>query len=497
MVDEQGLKQTVPEPPDIRKASVQIDGDADKKGSAKYVILQLATAADEAPRWYSPRRDAYLRAFWPTVPFLGSAMYSVAARNAAFRFDVTGPDKPVEFVKRLLTQADLGRGWHSFIMKISIDLLSQDNGAFIEIIRPARVRTSKGLLPAIKSVNEDGETAWFAMWQGEPIEIDQEEYEIKDVPVDQPVGIAHLDAGRCVRTGDAEYPVIYTDLKNKDHKLRWWQVLTLEDMPSPIEDMYGVGTCAITRVMRACQILRDIAIYKHEKVSGRHVKTVWLTNVDHKLISDVIAQSKEQADSEGLMRYMQPIIASTLDPGEVPAVAQIALASLPDGWDEEISMRWFLTELAMGLGVDYGFLAPLPGTGLGTASQSETMVRQSRGKSSRMFMEQMEFKLNYGGVMPKSVTFEFKELDPEEEQWNAEVLRIKAKALHDMVSVGILNGAIARQMLVDDDLMKEEYLKLFDETDVTPISTQDVIEPKEVIANAGKKDLLLPERAEA
>ena len=78
-------------------------------------------------------------------------------------------------------------------------------------------------------------------------------------------------------------------------------------------------------------------------------------------------------------------------------------------------MRWYIAGVANALGVDYGFLAPLPGNKLGTSTQAETQERQSRGKSSRLFMEALTYKFNWAGILPKTTTFKFTASDPEEE----------------------------------------------------------------------------------
>jgi len=451
-------------------------------GGSQVFLFQMALRADEAPMWWTVERDAWLRSFWSTAPFLPGVIYSIATRNAAFRFEFTGPDAQVQYAKDLTAQADLGAGWQSFIMKLTQDLLTQDNGAFIEVIRPARVRTEKGLLQAVKALDKDGEMSWHKVWRNQLLPIDLEEYKIEDSQQDPPLGIAHLDAGRCQRTGDIDYPVIYRDRKNKKHKLAWWQVITLEDMPSPIEDMNDVGFCAVSRILRAAQILRDVSVYKQEKISGRFAGSVWLTNVDATRITDAVKQAKTNADQLGLSRYMPPIIASVLDPKADPKALEIALASLPDGFDEEIALRWYITEVALGTGVDYTYLAPLPGQGLGTASQVETMARQTKGKSSRLFMAMLEFKFRYHGLLPGDVSMEFVEVDAEEEETRDAAAERRAKTRSTRILSGEINPQIARQIAVDDGDLNPDYLEQISEEDVTPELTES---PEEEATDVG------------
>ncbi len=464
--NKQAIKRTVQEFPDVTSGP-----------SIPRIILHVATAADEIAPWWSPMRDTQLRKFWPTEPFLAGAIYSVCSRNASFRWELTGPRLRTWRSHDMLNSANFGDGWQSFTMQISTDLITADNGAFIEVIRPAHARTSKGkLLEVTKAYDpEIDEVGWV------PIDEDTkelchdmvcgEDFKIIDLPVELPVGIAHLDSARCIRTGDPTYPVLYTDRKGGLHKLAAHQVITLEDMPSPIEEMNKVQTCAVSRCLRLAQILRDMLIYKHEKVSGRFIREVHITNADARQLDDAIAQAQSEADSKGLERYSQPVIFSTIDPTADPKVATIPLASLPDGFNEEETMRWYVAGVANALGVDYGFLAPLPGNKLGTSTQAETQERQARGKSSRLFMETLQNKFNNSAIFPKGVKFKFAESDPWEESERDRAFSRRARALEILVSAAIIEPWQARQILADKGDLDPKYLEMIGEADLTPVIT--------------------------
>jgi hypothetical protein len=196
--------------------------------------LGMAEVADSFTKWGTnvERRDKELREFWKTEPTLAGALFAVCARNSAYQWVLDGPPKTVDAVEYLLNNAITSGapGWMTFINAISQDLYSTDNGFFIEIIR-------KG-------------------------------------PKSPVLGIAHLDSNACIRTGNPDKPVIYRDRKGRLHKLPWYNVIATADLPSPIQSMNGVGVCAVTRVLRSAQIMRDIAQYKHEKVSGQFYRAI-------------------------------------------------------------------------------------------------------------------------------------------------------------------------------------------------------------------------------
>lgn len=808
-------------------------------------IMLLAAQADEAPAWSSPNRDSYLRKFYPTESFLAGAIYSVCARNAAYNIAFYGPEAGMRDAYRLLATANFYAGWLNFVMKVSLDLYTQDNACFIEVIRPARI-SLKNIVGDAKAMKNPATGDWMAVGhRGKPIDLAGKDYKIVDNPLDLPIGLAHLDAARCLgrdsrvyladgttksicevvrtkhcgpiwtvnnggnlevknvtnwhettlgnrywlhlktcharhvfgrkeglwvtndhpiltkekgwipaecisvgdhiytrwpdlsieqaeiltgtllgdahlgsvqgkrltshiglihslhqeewlclklnalrslgwgklrlhiskkqkqvdsrflpclsewrlawypqgkkvvnkkyverffsarmlatwymddgsisngkrqrpggrlytndfsiddtqwltklltehgieaivrfhndrgkkhpyiyitatgmeafarligpfvppsmryklpsyaphynsvlwqdvkqgplyadeiteihegdngkqttaycidvednhnfiagnlvvhnctRTGIPEAPVVYVDTEGASHLLKWYQVVTLEDLPSAQEDKYGIGLCAVSRALRLAQTLRDITILKQEKVSGRFAGSIWLTNVGHEVIQDAVDAAVEHADNRGLTRYMPPIIADTIEPNAEPRVAEIALASLPENFNEDEALRWYIAGLALDLGVDYGFLAPLPGNRLGTAQQAEVAERQSRGKASRLFMKQMEEKFNYYGLLPRNVWMEYKEVDTAEEMERDTAKARRAKTRADRIMSGEITPEIARQIAVDEGDLDPAYLKMLEEEDVTPGQAPQEEKPKRRRLNLG------------
>jgi hypothetical protein len=452
---------------DVQKASVT------GEGTKVPTILLIARSADEAPPWWSPYRDVYLREFFPTESYLAGAIYSVVARNASYSVVFKGPERGVREAYQLLHTANMFHGWMDFSQLVSLDLYTQDNFGFFEVIRPARVAV-KGLSgePRAVKMMHDGNAVWAAVGRKggkvEYVPLVGIEYELKDNPNDLPIGINHLDAARCERTADPEYPVVYYDDVNVPHKMKWYQVMSVKDMPSAQRDKNRVGYCAVTRALRLAQTLRDMTVLKQEKASGRFAGQIHLTNVDADVIQDAVEAATEHADNRGLTRYMLPIVAYTMEPNATPAVASINMASLPEGFNEEETMRWYIAGLAMALGVDYGFLAPLPGNKLGTSQQAEVAERQSRGKASRLYMEQMLEIFNYKGLLPRSVWMEFEETDRTEEMQRDMAAARRAQSRSERINSGEITPQVARQIAVDEGDLDPAYLEMMNEQDVTP-----------------------------
>ena len=406
-------------------------------GGGNAFVLWMASISDTFTPWGQNvwGRDRELRDFWPTESYLSGAVFTCATSNAAFEWELDGPDQTVEAVHDLLNQAGMGKGWRHFAVKVSTDIYTQDNGAFIEIIR---------------------------------------ERNSPSAPV---IGIQHLDAMQCQRTGDLQFPVIYTDNVGTRHKMPWYSVIVLEEFPSPIESMHGVQYCAVTRVLRLASVLRDIEIYRGEKAGGRFSEAIhFVGGVKTKDIEDITKRMEEQADNQGLVRYLMPLILGSLDPGTSPSVATLELKSLPENFNFDEELRWYISGLALGFGRDYQDFAPLPAGNIGTSTQSEVLHLKSRGKGPAAFMRMLEQAFNFHGVMPRTVTFRFKETDIEAEKQEADVKLIRAEERAKRIESLEIDPIVARQIARDDGDLKEDYLAMMGERDVTPDTTVEGVE---------------------
>src|SRR3990167_1948522 len=403
------------------------------------ILISVASAADTIPAWGTNMllRDAELRAFWPTEPFFASALYSTVSQYVALGYKLDGPPRTVAAVQNMLNSVEMGKGWEGLMVPYLIDLFTQDNGAFIEIVR------------------EDNDYR---------------------APV---VSLNHLDAARCRRTGRHEAPVIYVDARGNYHRLAWYDVIASSEFPSPIEQAYGMQYSALTRVLRSCQVARDIGIVNHEKASGRFTRQVHIVGgIQSAFIENAMRQKQRQADAAGLMRYIEPLIVAGVDPTARVTLETIDLASVPDMYDEQKAMQVYLTILAMGFGTDYQNLAPLPGGGLGSASQSKVLNMKSRGKGAALFIKQTERLFNFNGLLPRSVTLKFGDQDIAEQMERTELRKARALEREIRVRTGEITTEVARQIAVDQGDLDERYLVMMQEANatasVTAISTEPV-----------------------
>lgn len=386
-------------------------------------IIWVGMMADAILPWgRAPKqRDQQLRMFYPTENYLLSAITTIAGRNAAFSWKLNGPEKLVKIAQDMFLNANRGLGWESWVTKTSIDLSSQDSGGFVEIIRAG------------------------------------------DTPSAPVINFAHLDAGRCYSTGDPETPVIYRDRLDRFHALKWYQVHHLLESPAPHENyqgpLYGLQFSAVSKVLKAAQILKSISTYQDEKLSGRNESAIHLIRgIDVKKIEDAMLQTRAMADSQGLTRYIRPAMVGSHNPDAEVGHDTIELASLPPNFDLETTMKWYISAMALAFGVDYQDFAPLPSGHLGSGKQSEVLHMKSRGKGPALWQKLMEHFLNTSGVLPEGVTFMFDEQDMEAEKDVAAMALQRAQERAARILSTEIDGEAARSLALDaGDLTQEQY----------------------------------------
>jgi hypothetical protein len=397
------------------------------------ITAQFADAADTIPSWgMTPgTRDRYLREFWPGEPWFAGALYNTVGRYTALGWSLTGGPRTIAAMQEKLNNSEEGAGWNALMAKTLIDLYTQDNGAFIEVVRMGRTESS-------------------------PLYM-----------------LNHLDTAQCVRTGRHKEPIVYYDNHGVGHTMKWFQVIALSEFPSPNERMRGVQYSALTRCLRMAQVMRDIQVYNREKVTGRNPKKIHLVSgLSTRMIEDAMTQHSNTADAQGLIRYIKPLVLGTVDPTAKVDHAEIDMASLPDGFDMDESMKWYITNLALAFGSDYQDFAPLNANGASTGAQSQMSHLKARGKGAALFMTTLQQAFNWHGVMPANVRFQFGEQDPAAELERILLMKETALALQIMVDTGALTTQVARQMLADRGFIPQEYLALMRDPDPTDVITQ-------------------------
>lgn len=399
-----------------------------------YGIDQIALTPNPPPFW-SLQRDMLLRQTPHKESFWAGAIGIAISKVAAMGFEVKG-DVPLR-IKRgqeVILYAD-GRqvGYINFISKHLRDFLTTDNGAFFEVIRATRAYAS---------------------------------------PV---VGIRHLDSHRCIRTGDPVIPVIYRDRRNVYHELKYFEVVSIADMPDSGETFNGVGLCAASRAYYSIYKLASIEWYLREKVSGLQPLAIHIVNgiLDAQL-KDSIKAAKDGAIARGVVAHMGAVVIG-IPAEQQPNLVTIPLAELPDGFNRQEEFDLSILAYANAIGLDPQDLQPLTGRPLGSGMQTEILHEKSKGRGLASWRPQFVHHVNEF-VLATGTTFSFYDKDFRDLQAKANLSKTLTETSAARIDAGITTPEEERQVLVDLDELPKEFLT---EDKTTEDSLSDTEKPEE------------------
>lgn len=397
------------------------------------LMMMLSQANDIVSPWWSRRRDYDLRSFVKESDHLSGAVYNMSAKMTAIPIRIEARDKSIKghvkmaemFTDMISHASQFGEGWESLYGRFVEDLFTQDNGSFMEVIGP-----------------------------GDP-----------DGPLSgMPISLAHLDATRCTRTGNALYPVIYEAMDGSIHKLHYTRVIFASQMPSTRVDMNGVGFCAVSRSINAAQNLIDISVYKQEKLGSRPQRQLIVTGggLDPEDIQMAVRMAENSMNNAGLRRFSKTIVAGNRNIPD-PKLTTIDLASMPDGFDERESVVLGMAVIAMAFGMDARELFPAMEAG---ATKADALVQhmKQRGKGPGQTLAITERQLD-SKVLPPYLKSVFDFQDDAQDRQMSEIWSIRSQSRQRDIMTKISNPRVERQKMVQlGEISPEQFeeLELFD-----------------------------------
>lgn len=384
----------------------------------------LTNSNNIIPPWWSRNRDIKLTSFWKETNQLSTAVYAAQSKLVGIPFrvvarDPTIPDhvdEAVEITYMISAGSEFLKGWTVAYAKFIEDLLTQDNGAFLEVI-------GDGLA--------DG-----------PI-------------IGKPFSVRHLDSSRCQRTSNPEFPVLYTAEDDKMYALHWTRVISMAQMPSARRDMRGVGLCAVSRASLIAQTLLDISIYKQELLGSRPANMMLIgKGITGKQIEEAFMYAARESQNAGLKRYARTIAIGSENPDI--DIKRVDLKTM-EPFDEETTTTLGMFAIAAAFGMDAGELWPMGGGAVNKADSALRRLR-SRGKLPAQTTSDLALQFNMKVVPPYlKVMFDFK--DDEEDQQRALIRDIRGRNRERDIGTGTINTRTARQrMLEDGDLSRVDFV---------------------------------------
>lgn len=394
------------------------------------VFSWLVYTGDTLSPWWSRARDRELSQTWKESNHLSLAVYNSQAKIVGIPFEIVPLDyssadslkEAEELTESIIMASEFGKGFDVCYSKFIEDLLTSDNGGFMEVIG-----------------------------DGPP-----------DGPIEgKPIALRHLDSRHCTRTGDPIFPVLYTDVTGKMYKLNWTRVIAVSQMPSSRRNMNGVGFCAVSRSVEIARTLVDILRYKQERLGSRpHNQMLVGKGITAKQIMLALRQVEDELSSKGLTKYAKTVAIGSENP-EI-GIDKIDLNHF-EPFDESVSFNLGMYAIASAFGMDADELWP---TGGGSANKVEANIRRmrTRGRLPAQITSELskQFKLK---VLPKHLAVHFDFRDDEEDQQRAVVRDIRGRNRERDLGTGSVNVRVARlNMLKDGDVSRDEfnYMELSD-----------------------------------
>lgn len=391
----------------------------------------ITQALPDCPMYWTYERDWILSRAALYEGNWSSALSIAITQMASLSWSVES-DIPlrVKQAQEMFHTVESGAGWIHFISKHLRDYLTCDNGAFIEVIRATSAYGSRIL------------------------------------------GLVHLDSKRCTRTGNPDIPVLYRDTQGNIHELKYYQVISLVDMPAPETTWNGIGLSAASRAYDAIQSFAYTEQFIKEQLTGSNPNNLeFLSGISDQQLKKAVKAAKAESEARGMVLYRGAAIIPMLDLVNMQHVS-IPLAKLPDGFNYETKLKITLQRYANAIGLDVQDLLPLSGQALGTGAQSQVLNNKAKGKGLESWKQDFVHVLGQYVLQP-GVTFTFSEYDLQDETAKATLTGSRATNAKTMIESGMITADKGTQYMVDLDELPEEFLTQPDQTPETRLTDMD------------------------
>ena len=386
-----------------------------------FAFPQTATV----PGWWTPSRDTWLRGEWIKHDALKVAVSVFTDKINAIPMRIVAKDSRIsthqidaETMQRVIThQSGLFRGFKTEIKKAVIDYLTQDNGCFIWVM-------GNGAGPLT-----GGST-----------------------------GLYHLDAARCERTSNPQFPVKYYDSDGKVYSLHYTRVIYFSKNPSPIAEYNGVGHSPVSACLDARQELADISILSAESMGSRPRRRIVYVKKGATIDQMVNALSKAESkmDNAGLTHFAYTTVLAPKHAQQELELDSIDLTNSPDGFDRRdvtvIDMSTILSAFGLSpedANLNYGIT--------GQSGDADNVDRTGRGQGPNSFIEELKSQMEEK-VLPRHLMAEFDSRDDDQDEQQAQIWERRSLARERDMSAGVTSPRVERQrMLRLGEIQEEEF----------------------------------------
>lgn len=398
------------------------------------ILPMLLRVGEIIPPWWSRQRDFELGRFWMKSDHVQAAISMFVAKVSSIPVKVIARDPSIKrhvkeaelYTSIVVDGSDFFAGWHeSLCPRLVLSWTTKDNGMFMEVIGGGKDKSK---------------------------------------PREGFLGLAYLDPRRCQRTSNPVYPVIYNDTDGKMYQFHHSRVAFASSNKDDGATMNGVGHCALSRMIGTTQNLADIQIYEQEKLGSRpHRQMIIGKGISATEILNAFLIAENQMDNQALSRYAKNVIIALKNRTDFDIDTR-DLASVPDGFDKEMSITLGMFLIALALNIPPRWIWPASQSG---ATKADAMFQHVAGVGGGIGNLLMVFQAILGGTslatvlrkaIPSHLKLEFDFQDDQQDRDQAEIRKVRSETRRERINDGEVDIRTARlHALQAGDLSQEEF----------------------------------------
>lgn len=384
----------------------------------------------------SRARDRWLSEFWKREAHLAGVINSVVSIDKNRAWAITGGRNQVNRYTQMLRYAEAGQGWRYYINQQAQAYYATDIGGITELGREGR----NGPVRALYT----------------------------------------LDSTLCRLTGNFQKPLHYDNTKEDWTAEDFFRVVS---MPSFREEHYGLGFCAVSRVLEMAKLM--IAVYEHdqEMLGARSPTGLLLLQgiTQDQWEAAMAARSEELSARE--QNWFGSVAVLATEGDATPDAKLVALSQLPTGFDIEKTTNLLMYCYALCLGYDPIEFWPVQAGALGRGRETELQHEKATGKGGADFMLSFQDRLQM--VLPETITFEFEQRDEKGMVLEAQVYQAWANVANALYQggMGILTREQAASLLVENGIIPAEWTIMEEDVVATDVEEADEAADDEISAD--------------
>lgn len=283
-----------------------------------------------------------------------------------------------------------------------------------------------------------------------------------------PFSVEMLDSSRCTRTGFSEFPVHYHHTDGKLYKLHRSRVVFVSQVPTFHYEMFGIGFCALSRMIQTAQHLLDITTSEQEMLGSRPPKQMIVakSGMTGQEFASAIQSAYEQMDSQGLTRFSKSIVIGQKDLLLDTAPIDIEVIDLTKPLDtsgKESSISIGMYSIALALGVAPRDLWPATTTGATKADAETQHIANFTGGIGYMINLYKDMIGNIAMSPDRYISDDFEIVfdfqDDQQDIISSEINKARSETRKINIDTGVIDIRTAREQMVESGEITEAQFR--------------------------------------